>query len=147
AIAMPSARRAALWAWCAAAIERSRLASGEGVSPLNSPSRPRKRVSKSAMASPSGQVAQAAQREQAVAPAAPPVGPGRTESLAKRLPERMAAGQHARDIAGIGKAFDRPVENLDYDPDGPAGQRCGVVEEGGRNFKAEGLHFGRLRTK
>jgi len=100
----------------------------------------------------SGEMAEPAQRKQAIepgtlkpalksalAPCGLPVGPGALE--------RAAAGQDAGDIACIGKALDRGVENLDYDPAGADCEGGRVVHEGGRNFQSEGLHFSSLRVK
>jgi hypothetical protein len=94
----------------------------------------------------SGEGAECAQREQAVeprpltpplTPRCLPVGPGALQGAAAR--------QDASDIAGIGKALDRGGQNLDYDPARADREGGGVIHEGGRNFKSEGLHFGSLR--
>ena len=65
----------------------------------------------------------------------------------ERLTERAAARQHASDVAGIGKAFDRGADHLDYHPAGTRGEGGGIIDKGGGNFISEGLHFECLRVK
>jgi hypothetical protein len=136
-----------VWARCAAAIERSRLAMEDELSRCISFRRSSTRAKNWRIdVLLSGEIAKRA--EQPVA--APALGAAwlGADVLSRRAlggTRKPAVYQHACDVAGVGKALDRGRENLDYNPAAAPDQGGGIVNKGRGDFDSECLHFDGLR--